>query len=129
MINDRMVREGMIQGQGAASASRDRLSNILAPTAGKKEDKKEIKEEKADAKADKKEMKFKSKMSRAEAESSGFLKAAKVCGWGIYSTDSIDGGMGSIWYLEKDAADGVEYLVKQTDEAGDVVRRVKAAQA
>ena len=127
MINDKAVREGMIQGQGAAGASRDRLSNILAPTAGKKEEKQKDKEEKAEGKAEKKEMKFKSKMTKKEAEECGFMKAAKACGWGVYDASALDGGEGGVWYLEKDAVSGEEFLCKQTDAAGDVVRRVKAS--
>lgn len=70
----------------------------------------------------------KDRVSLKEAEASGLMRRAKSCGWGLYNVADIDGGLGSIWYLEKDAETGEQYLVKQTDEAGDIVRRVKAAQ-
>jgi len=62
-----------------------------------------------------------------EAEASGMMKRAKPCGWGIYRVEDLDGGLGSIWYLEA-GEDGSQFLVKQVDQAGDVVRRSKAAQ-
>jgi len=59
-----------------------------------------------------------------EAQASGFFKKAAHIGWGLYKTEEIDGGLGGIWYVEKDA-EGNSFLVKQIDPAGDIVRQAK----
>jgi hypothetical protein len=127
-MGNRLVREGSVQSVSQADASRDKVYNGITTgmirTAG--DDKAEKKEEKAKDKAEKKEQKFKDKMTKKEAEELGFFKAAKACGWGIYQVSDLDGGQGSVWYLEK-GADGTDYLVKQVDSAGEVIRRVKTA--
>jgi hypothetical protein len=65
----------------------------------------------------------------AEAKASGFFVKAKAMGWGLYQVEELDGGLGSIWHVEKDAATGEQFLVKQVDPVGDIVRRVKTAAA
>ncbi len=62
-----------------------------------------------------------------EARAAGFFKLAKDSGWGLYRVEDIDGGLGSIWSIEK-AADGSQFLVKQTDPMGEVMR-LKTASA
>jgi hypothetical protein len=62
-----------------------------------------------------------------EAEASGLMKRAKAMGWGLYQVEELDGGLGSIWHVEKDAATGEQFLVKNVDPIGDIVRRVKTA--
>jgi hypothetical protein len=129
VMNTRIVREGSVQGFKSQEETRDRMfqniSGSVIKTAGDKAEKADAKAEKQEAKQETKEEKFKAKMTKKEAEELGFFKAASQCGWGIYQISDLDGGAGSVWYLEKDA-DGIEYLVKQTDSAGDVVRRAKA---
>lgn len=127
-MNDKLVRNGMVQGIGQFGVFRDKvydgvLTGIIK-TAG--DDKAEKKEQKEKAKEEKKEQKFKDKMEKKEAESLGFFKIAKSCGWGIYTISDLDGGEGSVWYTEK-GDDGQDYLVKQIDSAGEVIRRVKTA--
>jgi hypothetical protein len=58
-----------------------------------------------------------------EARLAGFFKLAKPMGWGIYRTEDIDGGLGSIWRIEKDAETGGQFLVKQVDPEGEVLRK------
>ena len=126
-MNDKVTRDGMVQGISQLGASRDRVYNDVAgsiiKTAG--DDKAQKKEEKTKDKAEKKEQKFQDKMTKKEAEAAGFFKVAKAMGWNLYQTSDLDGGLGGIWNLEKDAATGEEYIVKQLDQAGDVVRRAK----
>lgn len=57
-----------------------------------------------------------------EAKAAGFFKLASNMGWGLYRVEDIDGGLGSIWSIEKDAETGGQFLVKQTDPAGEVMR-------
>lgn len=57
-----------------------------------------------------------------EASAAGFFKLARNMGWGLYRVDDIDGGLGSIWHIEK-AADGSQFLVKQIDPEGEVLRK------
>jgi len=127
-MSNKLVREGSVQGVGQAGASRDKVyegifSGIIKTAGDNKECKKEEKEK---DKAEKKEQKFQDKIEKKSAEGIAFLKIAKACGWGIYQVSDLDGGQGSIWYLQKES-DGQEYLVKQTDSAGEVIRRVKTA--
>ena len=128
-MNNKVAREGFVQGVSQAGVSRDKVYDGIAgeifKTAG--DDKSEKKQEKEQEKAEKKEQKFSDKMKKKEAEALGFFVVARACGWGIYSVDSLDGGEGGIWYLEKDAITGEEFLCKQVDSAGDVIRRVKTA--
>lgn len=118
-MNSKVAREGFVQDTKSLETSRDKVFTGVAgsviKTAGVKP---------AIEKPEIKEGKYKDKMTKKEAESCGFFKSARQCGWGIYSVDSIDGGLGSVWYLEKDA-EGIEYLVKQTNSVGDVLRRAK----
>jgi hypothetical protein len=128
-MNSKVAREGFIQSSKDCENSRDKvydgvLTGIMK-TAG--DDKSKKKEEKEKAKDEKKEQKFKDKMTKKEAVELGFFKEAKHCGWGIYQVSDLDGGQGSVWYMEKDS-NGQDYLVKQLDSAGEVVRRVKTAQ-
>lgn len=118
-MNGKVAREGFVQDSKSLEASRDR---VLAGVVGSV-----IKTASAEAVVEKPEIKegeYKDKMTKKEAESCGFFKFARQCGWGIYQVSDLDGGMGSIWYLEKDA-EGIEYLVKQTNSVGDVLRRAK----
>lgn len=57
-----------------------------------------------------------------EAKSAGFFRLAGNMGWGLYRVEDIDGGLGSIWSIEKDAETGGQFLVKQTDPAGEIMR-------
>lgn len=61
-----------------------------------------------------------------EAEAAGFMRLAKPMGWGLYRAEDIDGGLGSIWSIEK-AADGSQFLVKQVNTEGEVMRRSASA--
>lgn len=63
-----------------------------------------------------------------EAEAAGFYRLAKPMGWGLYRAEDIDGGLGSIWSIEK-AADGSQFLVKQMDPDGEVMRRSAGAES
>lgn len=63
-----------------------------------------------------------------EAKAAGFFKLAKPMGWGLYRVEDIDGGMGSIWSIEKDAETGGQFLVKKTDSLGEIMR-LKTASA
>jgi hypothetical protein len=125
-MNTKIAKEGFVRGSKSLDEARENLYQNIAgsviKTAGKEPDKAEAKDEKKETKKEE----FKEKMTKKEAEDLGFFKSARQCGWGIYQVSDLDGGAGSVWYLEKDA-DGIEYLVKQTDSAGDVVRRVKQA--
>ncbi len=127
-MDTKVAREGFVQSAKDSEASRDsllkRVTGTMIKTAGDKTDKAYAKAEKQEAKKETKSEKFKEKMTKKEAEELGFFKSARQCGWGIYQISDLDGGAGSVWYLEKDA-DGQEYLVKQIDSAGDVVRRLK----
>lgn len=58
----------------------------------------------------------------SEATEAGFFKLAKPMGWGLYRAEDIDGGLGSIWSIEK-GADGSQFLVKQVDPEGEVLRK------
>lgn len=62
----------------------------------------------------------------SEARAAGFFKLASPMGWGLYRVEDIDGGLGSIWSIEK-AADGSQFLVKQTDPMGEVMRMKTAS--
>jgi len=57
-----------------------------------------------------------------QAKAAGFFKLASNMGWGLYRVEDIDGGLGSIWSIEKDAETGGQFLVKQTDQTGEVMR-------
>lgn len=61
-----------------------------------------------------------------EALAAGFHRYAKPMGWGLYQTEDIDGGLGSIWSIEK-SADGTEFLVKQVSPEGEVLRKTANA--
>lgn len=128
-MNSKVAREGFVQSRNDLDESREKLfrdvTGGIVKTAGNKVQKAEEKAEKQEAKQETKEEKFKEKMTKKEAEDAGFFKAARQCGWGIYSISDLDGGAGSVWYLEKDATTGEEYLVKQVNQVGDVVRRFK----
>ena len=127
-MNSKAAREGFVQSSKNLEESRDKVFNSVVSgiikTAG--DEKAEKKQQKEEDKAEKKELKMKDKMTKKEAIECGFFKIAKACGFGIYSIDSLDGGQGSVWYLDKDATTGEEYLMKQVDAAGDVVRRIKS---
>lgn len=129
-MNSKVARAGFVQSSKDCEDSRDRMfeniSGGLMKTAKKEEKKKEKDEKKKDEKCVTKESQFADKMTKQQADDSGFFKAAKSCGWGIYQISDLDGGQGSIWYLQK-GANGDDYLVKQMDNAGEVVRRVKTA--
>lgn len=119
-----VTRESSVQGISQENQRRDNLLGILM--ASKSSCKKELKEQTKMEKKELKQEKKEEKMSKAEAEQKGFFKGAKALGWGLYQVSDLDGGLGGVWYLEKDA-DGNEFIVKQTDPAGEVVRRVKTA--
>lgn len=61
-----------------------------------------------------------------EARAAGFFRLARPMGWGLYRVEDIDGGLGSIWSIEK-AADGSQFLVKQVDPEGEVLRKTAGA--
>lgn len=126
-MNTKITREGFVRSIRSVEESRDRLFQSVGGSIIKTA-KCNCKEECKEKKEDTKKEEFKAKMTKEEATKLGFFKDAQQCGWGIYSVSDLDGGMGSVWFLEKDA-DGIEYLTKQTDQAGDVVRRVKQATA
>jgi len=65
---------------------------------------------------------IKNRMTKAEAEAMGFFKAASPLGWGVFEVEND----GSVWYLES-GDDGLQYLSKQVDDVGDVVRRASFA--
>ena len=124
-MNAKIAREGFVRGSKSLEESRERLYQNVAGSIIKTADKDSDKSEAKDEKKETKKEEFKEKMTKKEAEDLGFFKSARQCGWNIYQVSDLDGGAGSVWYLEKDAVDGQEYLVKQTDSAGDVVRRMK----
>ena len=66
------------------------------------------------------------RIEMAVAEKAGIMKFATHVGWGTYRLDDIDGGLGSVWFIESDG-EGKQFLVKRTDQAGDIVRRAQAA--
>ena len=103
---NKVAREGSVQGNNHAGEVRDRLFNGVAGSVIKTasvatEEKKVVAEENTNA--------FKEKMTKHEAESCGFFKSARQCGWGIYQVSDLDGGAGAVWYLEKDA-EGQEFF-------------------
>jgi hypothetical protein len=72
---------------------------------------------------------FPEKMTLAEAKGKGFFKNATSYGFGMYTiAEPLDGGLGSIWYLER-GEDGKDYLMKQTSPEGDIIRRFQQKQA
>jgi len=124
----KVAREGFVQAHKDAETVRDGVYKGIAPGVIKTASESPVKEKEEGKKPEVKEeemqteAKFSDKMTKVEAEANGFFKSAKPCGWGIYQVSDLDGGAGSVWYLEK-GADGTEYLVKQVDKTGDVVRR------
>jgi hypothetical protein len=135
-MNAKLEKEGFVHSSVHETEMRDRLAAILVKSmvkkAGKDQEKFEKKKKKEDEKKNKKMEKaeeknaFKDKMTVKEAETVGFFKAARACGWGLYEISQLDGGVGGIWFLEKDAK-GDAFLCKQVDLAGDVIRRIKSA--
>lgn len=119
----KVAREGFVQDSKSLAESRDKVFAGIAKSVIKTAS---VKTEEKKANVEEQNSNFKDKMTKKEAEACGFFKSAKACGWGIYQVSDLDGGAGSVWYLEKDA-DGLEYLVKQINSAGDVVRRTKNA--
>jgi len=122
-MNTKVAREGFVQSKKDLDESREQLfkdvTGSIIKTAGNKADKADAKAEKQEDKQETKEEKFKAKMTKKEAEDAGFFKAARSCGFGLYQISDLDGGLGSVWYIEGD------YLIKQVDAAGDVIRRMK----
>lgn len=74
------------------------------------------------AQAEGKVVEVPSRIPVTEAKAAGFFKLASNMGWGLYRVEDIDGGLGSIWSIEKDAETGGQFLVKQTDQTGEVMR-------
>ena len=122
------ARDGFVQSSKDLVEAREKVFNSIMSTMVKTASKVDKKEEKTQDKIEKKDLKFREKMEKKEAEGLGFFKLAKNCGFGVYQIADLDGGQGSIWFLDK-AEDGQDYLVKQIDSAGEVVRRMKTASA
>jgi len=69
----------------------------------------------------------KHKMTMAEAEEIGFFKHSRYLGRRAYQADYSLGEYindGDIWYLEE-AEDGSQFLMKETNGIGDIIRRAK----
>jgi hypothetical protein len=79
------------------------------------------------SKKDKEKKEAEGKVSYAQAEELGFFKSAKYLGRQAYQATEDLGQVidsGSIWFLQE-ADDGSKFLMKETDNIGEIIRRSK----